>query len=204
VHGKPLTVAYISRDDPRTLTERAPVLQHFRHLAPDIIRFDLAAQGEQVLNDLETRWVVLDRYQMPAGEERSYTDATAAEIFHGQQPVYQDDRITVYEVAKPATAAPYLVLGDGWDPFDQATGTRSFQGSATVTVHAPAEDRVTVQVIPAPGSAPLDLPKSSKGYALDCQLHQGDNTIVLRALGASSRATIASLSLNSQNEEKVK
>ena len=33
VHGKPLTVAYISRNDPRTLTERVPVLQHFRHLA---------------------------------------------------------------------------------------------------------------------------------------------------------------------------
>ncbi len=36
VHHKPLTVAYISRDDPRTLTTRVPVLQQFRHLGPDI------------------------------------------------------------------------------------------------------------------------------------------------------------------------
>ena len=40
VHGKPLTVAYISRDDPRTLTARVPVLQHLRHLGPDIIDVD--------------------------------------------------------------------------------------------------------------------------------------------------------------------
>ena len=70
VHGKPLSVAYISRDDPRTLTDRAPVLQHFRHLEPDIIAFDLAAQGRQVLTDLGVRWVVLDRYKMPGGHDR--------------------------------------------------------------------------------------------------------------------------------------
>ena len=49
VHGKPLTVAYISRDDPRTLTERAPVLQHFRHLGDDIIAVDPAAIAPTVL-----------------------------------------------------------------------------------------------------------------------------------------------------------
>ena len=80
-HGKPLTVAYISRDDPRTLTERAPVLQHFRHLGPDIIAFDLAAQGQQVLADLGVRWVTLDRYKMPGGREREYTEAAAQAIF---------------------------------------------------------------------------------------------------------------------------
>ncbi|MEZ4713052.1 MAG: hypothetical protein R3A44_38035, partial [Caldilineaceae bacterium] len=52
VHQKPLTVAYISRDDPRTLTERAPVLQHLRHLGPDIIEVDPVQVGLTVLNDL--------------------------------------------------------------------------------------------------------------------------------------------------------
>ncbi len=107
VHGKPLTVAYISREDPRTLTERAPVLQHFRHLGPDIIRFDLASQGIALLNDLDVRWVVLDRYKMPGGEERSYTEAAAAEIFGGQPALYEDERITVYAV--PATESSHAV-----------------------------------------------------------------------------------------------
>ncbi len=80
-HGKPLTVAYISRDDPRTLTDRAPVLQHFRHLGPDIIAFDLAAQGQQVLADLGVRWVTLDRYKMPGGRERAvHRDSRAGDL----------------------------------------------------------------------------------------------------------------------------
>ncbi len=84
VHGKPLTTAYISRDDPRTLTERAPVLQHFRRLGPDIVSLDLVSQGAGVLRDLGVGWVVLDRYKMPGGEERAYTEAAAAQIFGGR------------------------------------------------------------------------------------------------------------------------
>ena len=76
-----MTVAYISREDPRTLTERAPVLQHFRHLGPDIVAFDMAAQGQQVLHDLGVRWLVLDRYEMPGGRERAYNEETARQIF---------------------------------------------------------------------------------------------------------------------------
>ena len=69
VHGKPLAAGYISRPDPRTLVDRAPVLQEFRNEGPDIVNFDLAAQGESVLADLGIRWVVLDRYQMPGAPE---------------------------------------------------------------------------------------------------------------------------------------
>ena len=103
VHGKPLTVAYISRDDPRTLTERMPVLQHFRHLGDDIIAVDPAAIAPTVLADLGVGTVVLDRYKMPGGLEREYTEALAERIFGGQEPVYADDRITVYRVADPST-----------------------------------------------------------------------------------------------------
>ncbi|MBP9074808.1 MAG: hypothetical protein KBG20_21040, partial [Caldilineaceae bacterium] len=75
VHKKPLTVAYISRDDPRTLTERVPGLQHLRHLGPDILTIDPDQLGQvslTVLSDLGVGWVVLDRYKMPGGLERTY------------------------------------------------------------------------------------------------------------------------------------
>jgi hypothetical protein len=201
VHGKPLTVAYISRDDPRTLTERAPVLQHFRHLGPDIIQFDLAAQGKQVLNDLGTRWVVLDRYQMPAGAERTYTDAAAAEIFSDQAPVYEDDRITVYEVPETPAWEPYLLLGDHWGAFDPETGSRQFRGSATVTIRAPVEGDVSLVVIPEGGGAPLDLPVSGNGYALNVHVRQGNNVIVIRTVTPDERASVVSLALARRTEE---
>ncbi|MBW7882916.1 MAG: hypothetical protein H3C34_09805 [Caldilineaceae bacterium] len=142
VHGKPLTVAYISRDDPRTLTERVPVLQHFRHLGPDIIDIDPAAAGLTVLNDLGVGTVVLDRYKMPGGEERSYTEALAASLFAGQSPVYEDERITVFKVSA-ARPEPYVELGAlNWGPLQQDMGEPAFRPLA----HDPAE--LTVRHLP--------------------------------------------------------
>ncbi len=117
VHGRPLTVAYISRDDPRTLTERAPVLQHFRHLGPDILDGDPAVLGQTVFTDLGVGTVVLDRYKMPDGNEREYTEQLARSIFAGQTPEYEDERITVYRVSAPVQPLPYLLLGPlHWGP----------------------------------------------------------------------------------------
>jgi hypothetical protein len=119
VHGKPLATGYVTRDDPNVLRERAPVLSHFWYLGPDIytLQFDLAQQGVQVLRDLlGVRWVVLDRYKMPGGPERTITDAYAQRIFAGQTPLFEDERITVYAVGEPAQRGPYLVLGTDWQP----------------------------------------------------------------------------------------
>ncbi len=102
VHGKPVTAAYISREDPRTLIEQAPVLRYFRRLEADP-GFDMARDGEMALAELGVRWVVLDRYQMPGGKEREVTDAGARMIFGDRKPVYEDDRLTVYEVTEAAT-----------------------------------------------------------------------------------------------------
>ncbi len=123
VHGRPLTVAYISRDDPRTLTERVPLLQQLRHLGPDIVEADLAAAGPTMLHDLQVGTVVLDRYKMPGGPEREVTETVAAQLFAGAPPLYEDERITVY--AAPTVEAPvaYLRLGPtGWGPLQETEG----------------------------------------------------------------------------------
>ena len=123
VHQRPLTVAYISRDDPRTLTERAPVLQHFRHLGPDILAVDPAALGPSVLADLDVEYVVLDRYKMPGGLEREYTTALATEIFADQAPVFEDDRIYRLSCGAPATQAQLPAIGRAQlGPVDRRSG----------------------------------------------------------------------------------
>jgi hypothetical protein len=126
VHQQPLSVAYISRDDPRTLTERVPVLQHFRHLAPDILRGDPVRIAPTVLHDLGIGLVIQDHYKMPGGLERSYTETLANAIFAGAPPLYADERLTVHEVQPPRTPQPYLMLGAyNWGPLTVAAdGTR--------------------------------------------------------------------------------
>ncbi len=199
VHEKPLAAGYISRDDPRTLIDRAPVLQHFRHLGPDIIAFDLAAQGQQVLSDLGIRWVVLDRYQMPESPgdtTRPYTERAAAQVFSGRSPIYSDDRLTVYAVAPPVSVAPYLILGNGWGAFDETTRTRAVTGSAELIVQAPAGGSVTLRVALAPGSAGLDLPVTGDGtYQVTFALTPGANSLILRALEPAGRVVVQSLAL---------
>jgi hypothetical protein len=156
VHRRPLTVAYISRDDPRTLTERAPLLQHFRHLGPDILDVDPAQVGPTVLADLGVSHVVLDRYKMPGGPERDYTTALAQAIFAGQTPVYEDERITVYTVTPPAQPAAYLVLGPmHWGPLRDEDGmhSRRLEGPAELALrHVSAGAALQLIYRSAPGA----------------------------------------------------
>ena len=144
VHGKPLTAGYISRDDPRTLVYRAPVLQELRYLEPDILCQDVGRLGPSVLDWLGIRYVILDRYKMPAGAEREVTTALAGAIFAGQTPTYEDERLTVYRLQPPARRLPFAVLGDGWGPRQKEGGAvwRSVGRQATLEVEAPdAGDR---------------------------------------------------------------
>jgi hypothetical protein len=201
-HGKPLVAGYISRNDPRTLVYRAPVLQHFRQLGPDIIAFDLAAQGQQVLYDLGVRWVVLDSYQMPAapgGLTREYTLATAAQIFGAQPPAYQDDRITAFEVRPTDRQAPFLVLGSGWAPFDEQRRTREFTGEAELILQAPAPGDIAMRITLAPGSAALDLAHEGDAYVVRMPVEAGANPIRLRAQEPGARVEVQLLVLESQS-----
>ena len=185
-HGKALTVAYISRDDPRTLVHRSPVLQHFRHLGPDIIDLDLREQGQQLLADLGVRWVVLDRYKMPGGFEREYTEAAAAEIFSEQTPAFEDTRLTVYEVSEKSKHDPYVVLGEGWGPFEGATKTRSFTGKATLLVMADREGVAALDVMLAPGDTAAIGAVSGNHISIRTDLKIGPNTVLIESEDAKA------------------
>ena len=198
VHGKPLTTAYISREDPRTLTERAPVLQHFRHLGPDIIRFDLATQGLQVLNDLDVGWVVLDRYKMPGGDERSYTEAAAAEIFGDRPALFEDERITAYAVPATDSPAPYLILGVGWGALDDEAQTRAFTDSAEVIIRAPGAAAASLIVSLADRSGTLEATDAADvagAYVIPLELQAGDNIVTLRATQPGQEVIVKELAL---------
>ncbi len=194
-HGKPLTAAYISREDPRTLIDRAPVLSNFRHLGPDVIMLASEEQGRQVLADLDVRWVVLDRYKMPGGLEREATEAGARALFGEQAPVYQDERLTVYEVERPAGESPYPILGVGWSTLDKATRTRSFTGSAPLTIQSPGGGQAVLRMQTTAESAALSLPRAGDGYELMLTLQPGANEVTINAVEPGARAVVSSVTV---------
>jgi hypothetical protein len=186
VHGKPLVSGYISREDPRTLVERMPVLQHFRNLGEDIIKVDLAEVAPSVMAYLGVRYVVLDFYQMPMGEERERTVALATEAFGGSEPIYKDERLVVYRVPAPAKVAPFLFLGDGWG--ELRDGFRSFKGEATLFLHSPEASTVTVAMEVSSSSGGLlkvwassfrIRPQEKELISFPVEAKAGDNVLVL-------------------------
>jgi len=147
VHSKKLTVAYVSRNDPRTLVERAPVLQELRYLGPDVMVSDVGRLAPTVLNYLDVRYVVLDRYKMPAGgRERQETERLAELMFDGQPPEYSDDRLTVYEVGSADAEVPFMILGEGWGAraVSGSRVARSIGSESTLIVQVPNEVVVRV------------------------------------------------------------
>jgi hypothetical protein len=195
-YGRPLTVAYISRDDPRTLAERVPVLQHFRHLGPDILADDPARVAATVFQDLGVGTVVLDRYKMPGGLEREYTEALAAAIFAGQPPDYQDDRVTVYTVRPPDAPQPYLRLGaEGWGPAEKdeegrVTG-RALRGAAAVeALHAPEGAWLRVRFRAADEAGAVLRVTADDGSLLAEEAAGPQAREIVVPLGASGRVTL--------------
>ena len=188
-HQKPLAVAYISRDDPRTFVERAPVLQHFRQLGQDIVDIDLSVQGQQILSDLGVRWVVLDRYKMPGGPEREVTEALARTIFGEQKPIFEDDRITAYEVMDGTGAGPYIVLGDGWGSFNPDNRSREVLGRAEVQVMSPGQYDATLEVTLSPETTQGARPVTGDGYSVRLALEPGINALTIESPRGSGRSS---------------
>jgi len=142
VHERPLTVAYISRNDPRTMVERSPVLQNLRHLGPDVIVHDLATIAPSVLEYLDVEFIVLDGYKMPEGsDERRLTTEIVQEMLGPQPPEFRDDRLIVYRTEVPEDRQPFIILGEGWGGREMVDGRpwRSIASDATILINSPDE-----------------------------------------------------------------
>jgi hypothetical protein len=210
VHHRPLTVAYISRDDPRTMTERVPLLQHWRHLGPDILDIDPALVGMTVLRDLGVETVVLDRYKMPGGEEREYTESLADQLFTGVAPTFEDERITVYAVPTADELQPYLELGPlNWGPLVEENGIRYRSiGAAPAELllrHVKRGARILIEyqsdvasvVSSADGDA-WSLPAAPEGGAVTLELPPGVEQLTFTA--AEGEVLVTRLYMEAQTE----
>lgn len=161
VHGKPLISGYTSRPNPLAPVWRVPVLQTFRYLAPDINSGDVVALAETVLADLNVRYVVVHKHDLPPGAYRTKTLDLVERVF-GRWPVVTDDEwLKVFRRPElPTQRLPYLELGMGW-------GERTWDGQRSARPIRPP--RATVQAhMPAAGEVILEIEASAMGTARLC------------------------------------
>ncbi len=187
VHGKRLTVAYISREDPRTLVDRAPLLQEFRHLRMDVLSHDLNGKAFPVLDYLGVRYVVVDGYKMPGGKEKAFTESLVQKIFAGRNPVYKDRRLTVYRVPKSFRKRPFVILGIGWSGPRLGDGSvyRTPPNPAELVVVAPREERASLHLAGLAGKDFL-VEASCCGTIWKQQVAAGDFRMVLPPMAVKS------------------
>jgi hypothetical protein len=185
-HGKRLLTAYTSRDNPLELAWRTPVFQQWRYLGADIIDQPLSEIAPTIFYDVNLRYITLDYWQMPPGPERDATEKWVAAAIPGAEPVYQDDRLTVYQTPAKESTQPYLSLGDGWsDRLIGADGqiSRSFTpGSGPppeLFVHPPEYGQLQFEIT-AVGAAPQTVTVLADGRPLrQFQVTTGLGTTVI-------------------------
>jgi hypothetical protein len=162
VHHKRLLTAYTSRNNPRELAWRTPVLQHWRYLSADIIDQPLNLIAPTILADFNLHYIVLDYWQMPPGPERDATEKWVAAALPNAGPVYDDGRLKVYQPPPVIQPMPYLSLGQGWRDRQQTDTAgavnRAFTGQADLLLHHPPRGVLGLDITAAaPGPATLTL-----------------------------------------------
>jgi hypothetical protein len=193
VHGKPLTAGYISRTDPRALPGRVPVINRFRLLAEDINSVaDPAAWAPTMFEFMDIRWVILDRYKMPPGPTRDFNESLTHDIFGDAAPVYEDDRLTVYETSPPTKRLPFVEIGWDFGPLEPGPA-RSVADAATIVLHVPHPGDYLLTIVPIGDAAPSWRLTDADGgevmtgagatRSVSIPLNGLTQTLTLRALG---------------------
>jgi hypothetical protein len=149
VHQKPTVSGYTSRTNPMSPAWRTPVLQQFRYLGPDINLGDPRSLAFSVLTDLNVKYVVVHKTDLPPGDYRERTLVLADEVFGGWPVLVDDEWLKVFRVPPIATRRAYVVLGEGWAPREWRQGgpARSLaRPVASLVVHSPISQTVHLEV----------------------------------------------------------
>ena len=99
----------------------------------------------------------------------------------------------------PEKSAPFLILGQGWTPFDAERRSRAFQDAAEVIVRAPEAGAGVLRVTLAPGSAPLAADEAGDQFTLPLALRAGDNAVTLRSRQPGQRVEVTRLELEASD-----
>jgi hypothetical protein len=171
---------YTSRSNPRAPADRTPVLQTFRYLGPDVNVADARALAATVLADLDVRYVIVHKNDLPPGDYRQTVLSTADDVFQGWPVVVDDDWLKVYRVPPPETRLPYLVLGDGWAP-------RQVQEGAPARTLAASAATLLVR-LPAAQAVRLEITAYSLGGESSLEVRSGEQVVGVYALGGQPAA----------------
>ena len=180
VHEKPTVSGYTSRTNPLSPAWRTPVLQTFRYLGPDINVGDPHALAPTVLTDLDVRYIIIHKLDLPPGDYREATLDLADEVFDGWQVIVDNDWLKVFEVPQHPDPVPYLVLGEGWAP-------RYWHNGGPARAMAAPVATLLVR-LPAPQMVRLELNAHSPNGPASLEIQSGNEIVGTHSISQQSTA----------------
>ena len=77
--------------------------------------------------------------------------ALVQDIFAGRAPIYEDERLTVYETWQPDKRLPFIEIGYDWGSL-QSGPQRQVLDSATIVIHSPDGTSQKLIITPTTGN----------------------------------------------------
>ena len=140
VHEKPIYGGHESRPTLDVLKNTQTYFLNMFQLEgskDDIIKQDLKTYGIQILNYHDVDYVIIHKKLDEIGRElphiQKYVDVKfypetkqlMYEILGDTNAFYEDGNLITYKIPKSDSKKPFLLLGDGWYPFDSQTRVTS-------------------------------------------------------------------------------
>jgi hypothetical protein len=181
-HGKPIFGGYISREYYHPYHDNTPGFQQLQRGADEADMFgDGRDEWFTALERYNVRYIVLQKRREPERDDpRAEADVTESRANIGQvlgvsaRPVYEDEQLAAYAVPAPRVRAPFLAVGDGWEPREVGPNGafRWMSNRATIDIEAPAA-----------GEAHLTFRAAGLGQPKRLQIYHGNVLVFDQVVG---------------------
>ena len=159
-HEKPIYGGHESRVTQDTLRNTQTYFLNMFHILgskDDVIKQDLTTHGLSLFDHFNIKYVTLHK-ELPIYKEWEKTNLNLnqlfvpetrqimSEILSGDNPIYEDDRIVVYEIPKPNSPKPFLLLGSGWHIFEAQYDIRTAMRNSEILIVNPTDSEVNAKL----------------------------------------------------------
>ena len=158
-HEKPIYGGHESRTTYETLRNTQTYFLNMFHILgskDDVIKQDMAIHGLSLFDHFDIKYVTIHK-ELPVLSHQTIlinmknlfiqeTRQLLSEILSGDNPIYEDNTIVVYEIPKPNSSKPFLLLGSGWHIFEAEYDIRIAMRNSEILIVNPTNDEMNTKL----------------------------------------------------------
>ena len=155
-HEKPIYGGYESRVSYDVMRSTQTYFLNMFHILgsrDDVIKQDLATHGLSLFEHFDVKYVIIHKKLPNYGDVLWNTfndkflpeiEQTMLEILGEDRPAYEDERIVIYKIPKHTSSEPFLLLGSGWNIFEDRYNARTAMKNAEILIINPTNHDISI------------------------------------------------------------